>query len=414
MTTSAQFPGRFILAADITLTSPMHISAIEKGRYVYENVPFPKLLRFDSGPGAGNQCTLTRTMRIGNHSYEVKTEDGSRLKFGADVPVIPASTLGGMLRNAAADLLFESMVARDLTISTDAYNTLCSGSATTSLSAGDATPEVIALARRDAFLANFGGTSFALASRSVISNGVPIIQMTSDMLMTPAMVDPLAVERLDEMTSVVAIIRKDSAADMKGRYIDEVIKLDDLAQYIIDKAADSAKASESKAKQKAAKAAGETVERDTKKDLRTLGAIEAVNPGLSFAIRIQVDAATPQQLGLMVLALQKILRAGQVGGKGARGFGQFVCENSRIYAIDPHTNRPLSETGEHLFSDRTSGYAVAGIDDDSNNGFLVTSVQAAREYIENVEPELIEAFAATNAKVLRRIYGGQSEAVEAA
>ncbi len=414
MTNKAKFPGRFILAADITLTSPMHISAIEKGRYVYENVSFPKLYRYDSGPGAGNQCTLTRTMRLGNHSYEVKTDDGSRIKHGVDVPVIPASTLGGMLRNAAANLLFESMVARDLAISTDAYNTLCSGSATTSLSAGDATPEVIALARRDAFLANFGGTSFALSSRSVVSNGMPILQLTSDMLMTPPLIDPLAVERLDEMTAAVAIVRKDSVADMKGRHIEEVIKLDDVAQYLLDKAADSAKASESKAKQKAAKAAGEAVERDTKKDLRTLGAIEAVNAGLSFAIRVQVDAATPQQLGLMVLALQKILRAAQVGGKAARGFGQFVCESSRIFEIDPSTNRPLSETGENLFSDRSTGYAVAGIDDESNTGPLVTAVEAARDYIENIEPELIEAFAATDAKTLKRIYSSSAQPAEAA
>lgn len=413
MNATAKFPGRFILAADITLTSPMHISAIEKGRYVYENVSYPKLLRFDSGPGAGNQCTLTRTMRLGNHSYEIKTDDGSRTKFGVDVPIIPASTLGGMMRNAASELIFESLVARDLSISTDAYNTMCSGSATTSLSAGDATPEVIALARRDAFLANFGGTSFALSSRSVVSNGMPILQMTSDMLMTPPMVDPLGIDRLDEMTSAVAIVRKDSVADMRGKMLEDVVKLDDLAQYLSGKAEDAARASESKAKQKAAKEAGEAFQRDAKKDLRTLGAIEAVNAGLSFAIRIQVDAATPQQLGLMVLALQKILRAGQVGGKGARGFGQFVCEQTRIFEIDPATNRPLSQTGDHLFSDRSSGYAVAGIDEESSSSSLVACVEAARDYIENIEPDLIEAFAATDSKTLKRIYSGKTESAEA-
>lgn len=411
MNQQTTFPGRFILSADITLSSPMHISAIEKGRYVYEGVNFTKLLRFDSGPGAGIQCTLTRTARLGNKSFEVKTDDGTRMKFGVDVPVIPASTLGGMMRSAAADLICKSLVARDLTLSTDAYNTLYSGSATTTLSSDQSLPEVVAMARKDAFLSNFGGTSFALASRSVVSNGMPLIQMTTDMLMTPPLVNPLSMERMDDMTAVVAIIRKDAAGDMKGEHQMEVIKLDDLIEYIESKAADTAQAAQSKAKQKEAKKAGVVVEKDKKKDLRTLGAMESVNAGLSFALRIQVDAMSPAHLGLMVLALQKILRSAQVGGKAARGFGQFVCEQSRIYQIDTTTNRPMSETGNHLFGDRNTGYAIVGFDDTKPSA-VVLAVDAANDYLENIDPELIEAFATTNAKVIKRLYSGKPASAE--
>lgn len=407
MTTQTTFPARFILAADITLTSPMHITAIEKGRYVYEGVSYPKLMRFDSGPGAGIQCSLTRTMRLGNHSYEIKTEEGTRTKNGVDVPVIPASTVGGMLRNAAADLLFRGLIERDQAISTDAYNTMCSGSATTNLSADKTTPEVVAMARKDPFLANFGGTSFALAARTVISQGMPLIQLTRDMLMTPPMIEPLGIERMDEMTSVVAIIRKDSVGDMKGAHLQEVVKLDDLASYIEDKAQDSVAAAESKVKQREAKAAGEAVVKDKKRDLRTLGGLESVNAGLSFALRIQVDAISEAHLGLMILALQKVLRAGQVGGKGARGFGQFLCEHSRIYPIDPTTNRATSETGEALFSSRSTGYAVIGIDDDAGASLLARAVDHANDYIENVEPSLLEAFATTDVAALKQAYKGK-------
>lgn len=404
MNTQTAFPGRFILAADITLNSPMHITAIEKGRYVYEGVTHPKLMRFDAGPGVGIQCTLTHTMRLGNQSYEYKTEDGPRIKFGVDIPVIPASTIGGKLRRAACDLLFESLIQRDLFISTDAYNTYSSGSATTSLNADASTPEVIAMARKDAFLSNFGGTSFALASRSVIATGVPLIQMTSDMLMSPPLLDPLGIDRLDDLTSTVAIVRKDSVWDARGKHVHEVIRLDDFAAYFEDKASESAQASQNKASMKAAKATGQVVEKEKKRDLRTLGALEAVNSGVSFALRIQVDATTPAQLGLMVLALQSVLRDGQVGGKGARGFGQFVCEQSRLIRIDPTTNRPLTETGEGLFEPRSTGYAVVGIDDDNDSSTLAAAVDAAKEYIENIQPELMEAVAKTDAKSIKDIY----------
>lgn len=403
MNNTSTFPGRFILAADITLQSPMHIGAIEKGRYVFDGVSSSKIIRYDAGPGAGIQCSLTRTMRLSNQSYEYKTDEGPRIRYGVDVPVIPASTVRGMMRQSAGNLLLASLVQRDMTLSTDAYNTLMTGSATTSLNADAATPEVFYMARRDAFFANFGGTSFALAARSAISTGMPIIQMTRDMLMSPPLLDPLGIERLDDMTSAIAVVRKDAVRDMDGPHIHQVIPLDDIARYHHDKAVEMTAAAQNKAAQKAAKTAGESVEKDKKRDIRTLSAFESVNCGVSFALRLQVDAVSEAHLGLMVLALQDILRKGLVGAKTNTGLGQFVCEQSRIYQINPATNQPMSEAGDHLFAARSTGYAVIGADDEDHSP-LATAIDAAKDYIEDIQPDLIEAFASTNVNAIKAIY----------
>jgi CRISPR type IV-associated protein Csf2 len=397
--TTTSFPARFILAADILLTAPMHISAIEKGRYVYagENT---KRLRYDSRD-QGIQLALTRTMRLANHVDVISNEGDETRRYGLDIPVIPASTLGGALRNSAATLICKSLIQRDLTLSTNAFNMLHTGSATTSLDADKTSPEVVRAARLDPFMANFGGSSFALSSRSVVATGLPLIEKTREMLMSPPLDEEgvLSMERLYDMTSVMAIVRTDPLRSLSNETIQDVISEAALNAYFDDLTEKDQKKATNKA---LAKADPGSATREKKTDTRTLNAMEVINPGMSFALRIQVDALTQEQLGLMVLAFQKVLRDSEIGGKTARGFGQFICKDSRLLQIDPSTNRPFPSSESRLFQDRSTGYAVAGLDNESPTA-LVSAVQSAQDFLSELDPSLIEAFANTNADAIKQL-----------
>ncbi len=395
--TDSIFPARFILAADIQLTAPMHITAIEKGRYVADE---GRRLRYDSRE-QGVQLSLTRTMRLANHVEEETNGDETTRRFGREIPVIPSSTVGGKLRNAAAQLIFDSLIQRDLSISTNAYNTLCTGTATTSLDGDKTTPEVVQAARLEPFLSNFGGTSFALSSRSVISTGLPLIEATREMLMYPPLdeEDVLSMERFYDMTSVVAIVRTDPLRSLASDTIEDVITEDALKAYFAELKDKDEKKAISKAKAKEDPA---NTTRDKKTDTRTLNAMEVINPGLSFALRIQVDAFSQQQLGLMVLAFQKVLRDGQIGGKVARGFGRFTCKGSRLMQIDQNTNRVIESTMSPLFLDRSNGYAIAGLDNEAPS-VLTSATMSAQDYLYQLDPSMIEAFASTDPAAIKAL-----------
>ncbi len=363
---------KYRIAADITITAPLHITAIEKGTY---DPATQRLTRYD---GKGIGCSLTRTMKLANAAV-IKGD----AVFVPEVPVIPASSIGGKVRRAAADLIFDSLVKRDLVISVDAYNTMTSGMATTELKADEATPETIRAARQDAFLGLFGGTSFALSAATVISEGWPLVETTRAMLMSEPLVPVLPLADLRNMTTPMAIIRKNDAAELSGGNLEGVVGLQALADYFQQEG-------DRRASSKAKKSSDE----DSKKtDLRTFNAVEAVNPGMSFALRFEVTARTPAHLGLMLLAIQKVLQDGQIGGKAARGMGRFVCSASRLYELDP-TNRE-STVLTNLFQGQETGYGF------HDHQVVNEAVMQAGDYIDQVRPELLNAFAAADAKAIK-------------
>lgn len=371
---NVQSTRKYRIAADIFTTSPLHITAIEKGSY---DPSTNRLTRYD-GKGVG--CSLTRTMKIASAAV-IKGD----AVYVPEVPVIPASTIGGKVRRAAADLIFDSLVKRDLVITVDAYNTMTSGMATTELKADQATPETIKAARLDPFLGLFGGTSFALSASTVISEGWPLIELTRPLLMSEPLSPVLPLSELRSMTTPMAIIRKNDAADLSGANLEGVVGLEALAKYFQDEG-------DRRASSKAKKSNDE----DSKKtDLRTFNAVEAVNAGMSFALRFEVTARSPAHLGLMLLAIQKVLQNGQVGGKGARGMGQFVCSASRLYELDP-TNRE-STVLTNLFQGKETGYGF------SDHPIVSEAVLQASDYIDQIQPALINAFAAADAKAIKEL-----------
>lgn len=373
---------KYIIAADINTTAPLHITAIEKGGY---NVSTQRILRYEAKGLAGViGCSLTRTQAIASAMRQ--TDDGTAT-FSPLVPVIPASTIAGKLRRAACDLIFESMVARNLRLSPDAYNTMTSGTASTDINTKDATPETMRAARLDPFLGLFGGTSYMVSAGSVIAEGWPLLGMTKDLLMTDPILDVLPFEKLSDMTDAVAIIRKNDVMAMRGDHLESILGVAALADYV---KSESDKTATSKGKK------GSDDDEGKKTNIQTYNAFEAVRTGMRFALRIEVTAYKPAHLGLMLMAMQSLLRNGQFGGKGARGLGTFVCGASRLYELAPDTRKTTVVSAP--FGDKAGGYAFA-----VENDVVSQSITDAQDYINESNPLLFESFATANSAAIKEL-----------
>lgn len=369
---------RYIIAVDITTTAPLHITAIEKGAY---DPATQKLVRFD---GNGLGTALTRTQGLAHQAYTL--ESGNVVT--PLVPVIPASTVAGKLRRNAGTLIAQSLVGRGLTISPDAYNVLMSGMANTELKADEKIPEVLRAARNEPFLSLFGGTSFALSAHSVVAEGWPLIAGTQSCLMSEPIADLQPFTSVYDMTDVQPIVRKNDVADMKHPILEQVVGVDALATYVEGQ---GAMRSESKAK-KAANEEGK------KTDMRTLNGVEVVKTGVNFALRVELTAFNESHLGLMLLAMQSFMRDGQVGGKAARGVGRFVVSGSRLYEVEPDTR--IQKVVTSLFEGKDLGYAFAA------NETVDKAVTAAQDYLDDIDPAMLEAFTRADAKALRKLIKG--------
>jgi CRISPR type IV-associated protein Csf2 len=217
--------------------------------------------------------------------------------------------------------------------------------------------------------------------------------MTEGLMMSPAIADKRPFSSLNEMTEVFAIIKKDDVMDMRRETLEPTVGFESVSQYVIDKAAESS--------QKKSKKGEEDAGAESKKtDLRTFNAFEAVKTGINFGFRIEVTSFEPSHLGLMLLAVQSVLRDGQIGGKGAKGFGRFTLSASRLYRVDPVTR--LHTSYAEIFENQQTGYqfkASEAADDVVNEAIL-----AAEDYLDSIQPSLIEAFSAADAEALKNAY----------
>lgn len=374
---------RYRIALDITTKSPLHISSMKKGRFLPGE---GRIQRYPSKEGSEASLTITMPICRGS-SAERNTQD---------IPIIPASTLGGKLRRMATALIGESAVVHGKSMSVDAYNTLTSGSPTSTLKAA-VSADTINAAMRHPFFGLFGGTTLALHSNTVICDGLPLIEVTKDMLMTEPLA-PVPDMAGYEMLTPVQIIRKNDVSSMENLPLQEaLIGKDAIASYLVSEMEKSASRRANKASQKEAMEAGEKVEAGKKETLQTATAIEAVAPGAQFGLRFEIRAATPAHLGLFIMALQRMIKEGQLGGKGARGFGRYYVHASNICAEENDSPTGWGPCAA-LFGSETEAYTIK-----SDKDWLQNAVVNAQDWIDSCDLRLIEAFAAGAEKDIREL-----------
>lgn len=374
----------YSIALDLLLQSPLHITAIEPGRYMRDTAT---LKRGVDDEAFGLPCQLTRMMLIARQVPKVvKGEGGDYVIQNLDVPTIPANTLGGRLRRKAAALIAESLIARDLSLSVRAFNTLCAGTADASMKKADTTIAMVNAACADAYLGVFGGTSFALPRGLRIYEGLPVIDETLPLLSIAP--QTATVYGSDRLTGVVHFTKKDDVLELRNpQLLEQAIGLAPVAEYIES-------IMKTRGDKKSRKASSDE-DTGKKTELTTSACMEVVRPGICYALRFQLQSHAADQLGLLLLCLQRFANEGQIGGKAASGYGMFSVSSARLFEHDGFARHESgieiwhrAPTSEYRFTDHPS---------------VVKAVQAGQDYVDGIEPTLIEAFASGDVRAFTSV-----------
>lgn len=358
---------------EIQTQSPLHITALESGRYVPET---GRIVRSEVTGQASIPCALTRTLSV-RKAVAAETSEGRAIDF-TRVPVIPANTLGGKLRTAACELVETALILKGKKLSPRAFNTLRKGTATTELKRSEQTVLLARYGANHPLIGIFGGTSYGIDANLVVHEGLPVTEDTLPLLP----VSPLAAEPVRDfaLTDALPIVRKDALIDLnKPEHIAAVVGVDEINAY------HEAEMGRTVAK-KAKKDAGET---GKKESLRAIATVEAARPGLHFQIALTLRSRNDQQTGLLLLALKSLVDSGQIGGKAARGFGRFGVIASRVSVKDSEGN----VTESPIFGLRTEGNGY----DWNVSTDLESAIAAAESWIETVDPAELEMLASDSA-----------------
>lgn len=371
-------PKKLRIVVELMLTSPMHITALGSGRYVPDT---GRIMQDGGGSDAGIPCTLTRKLPVVRQERNYTNKDGvsKTLSPTQEVPVIPASTLCGKLRNAASMLIENSFIARQQHIKPATFVTMRSGTATATMQRD---LQGIAMSRagaNDPFFGLFGGTTFCLDANLVVHEGYAYTNDTQALLSwTP---QTLTLMPSFDTLAAMPIVRKNQLFEWQGA--DHMIKLmgeQEVMDYIGD-------TNDKLAASKAKKAAGES---GKKVDLRSIAAAEVVVPGVGFVCVFDVTYRNQAQLGLFLLALREVVNSGQVGGRKAKGAGMFKTNLCKMLLSD---DDGAVIRAVDVFKPRVEGQPVAL----SESAEISQAKMAVDEFLETVNASHYEKFAASDA-----------------
>lgn len=275
---------------------------------------------------------LVTTSMTHQSSAEGKGKAMKTFMTGIDysIPYISANSIRGMIRRAAAEILIESLIDRNLTISRGAYLSLVRGAhSRTGINSSRLTFAEAKAAANHVFGGVFGGGSFMFPSNMDIErDAFPITIETLKFL--PRDVHHLSCEEPSDR-----ILTRSMMAPR-----DDFAKLPRLAQLVVTNAeqehaehmktkSDQSDASEAaKAVEEARVKSGDkskSAEKVKKDDLDNfMGDIECIKPGIPLYFGLVAKNLTDAQTGLILLAVKRWANRNVLGGNGARGYGRFI------------------------------------------------------------------------------------------
>ena len=258
------------------------------------------------------------------------------------IPYFPGNDLRGRLRRMAARVVLDS-ICKTAQVSPQLYAGLCAGASSAQPDSADLTIEEALRAGRNVYMGLFGGGARSIRSRYACQDLVPILQETVDCGMVPA-----AYIETDGTNFLPTRRSADGDKPLEGwRLVQsrQFIRIDDLVrvmrpseieQYIAD-AADTVaeiqgRTIELRQERKASKAqvaAGEIKQGEVSKktDLGNVLSYGAIAAGAPMLFRLDFqDETTDAQVGLMLMALQGLVREQRLGGWVRAGLGRFGAD----------------------------------------------------------------------------------------
>ncbi len=284
----------------LTLTSPLHTSAGNKGLRLQRDGK----VTYKDNEGIQVVSTVTTPLTV-------------RGRFHGDLPIFPSSGLIGRLRRMAAIRVRAALASDSKPITQPQYYALMNGHPTSSQMGMSYTKADYDRVATDLFFGMFGGGSLRHAARYIQRDLVPVTHLTIEAGLVPqkfADLAPVGGSRDIEPWQLFdyRLVRK----------VDDVIRGRDTADNVLLQ--------------------GDEERREA------AVAYQTIPVGTSLYWRTQWDEwvgrkTTPEQNGLLLMALRDLLDAQGLGGKSHQGWGGFTAHRFRL--IDGANRHDLFDLG---------------------------------------------------------------------
>lgn len=227
-----------------------------------------------------------------------------------NLPFITANSVRGLLRRAAADVIYEKVQEKGNKISRDLYLSIARGAySRTGINAGGATFLEAKAASTHVFAGLFGGGSLMFGSRlSMGRQLMPILELNKALMPQSVQCHALDVEPWKLIVKTI-MAPKDEFEKLPQYNVVENLE----AAYMEHQATKIEQRNEN---------AGDT--KTTKDDLNNFAEIDCIAPNVPLYFDLQGTNVTPAQVGLVLVALQSWINRNALGGGKARGQGAFL------------------------------------------------------------------------------------------
>lgn len=268
---------------------------------------------------------------------------------GADVPVIPANTLRGGLRRAAAALIEEALVARGERIDLAALHVLRCGTPYGHPDKANPNLTEIAESKASPLIGVLGGGPRMVASALRVDTGMPVVGDTLDRGLVPLALE--SSKASGPITAYLWLRRSDDVATFVNHERSMQVVKDygpalDAWQTLIGQQAESTDGDDD----------GEQADSGQFRALAGFNAFEVVLPGVTFAVRYDIDTDHLANIGFLLLALERFAQVQSVGGMKRLGYGRFALDLT--VTLPDGTATPVFDRNEHSHSLRRDNPAV--------------------------------------------------------
>lgn len=271
-------------------------------------------------PMGSSRFPLTRARTL---NVVADTDDG--VAKIVPMPVVPGNTMRNLLRRTMLKAAIEpTLCANGAQLKVGAYAAAYSGNASGNPDGIPSSFDEVVAMRAHPFLGLFGGGPRMLQGRLSVDNLWPIHQNTLRVVGTDYINDSLR----GRITDIVWTRRNDPVLEMESAEDAAVIEGGANAAngWITDLLnASNAKKAKAKAKDDGEEVADENAPRG----LQAFNAHEVVIAGVKWVWRIGVDNPTDAQVGLILLALNKIENE-RIAGGHAKDYGRIAIEGVSI------------------------------------------------------------------------------------
>lgn len=321
---------RFVLNAFVKTTSPLHIASPENKRWSLEEN------REVYGSTQGTAMIGVQKMRMADViRYDVKDDQGNIVSRTRQIelPVVPANNLNGGLRRIAAKIILEALMEKNERINIETYSGMTCGAVTGKPEGSTILFDEYRKARNHVFVGIFGGGPRMLRRNVRVHNMLPFTDYTKQNLYRDGVMHHPELDGVQDLGLAVTV---PSGVDMNQTIVfNRKDDLEMLSDVELQNGAIEDYSEKIKTRQEAIldEKTKEKSKENSKTSTRTFSALQFVIPGINFPFNLEMEL-NDAQMGLYLLAIEKFVQDGRIGGWLRNGFGCFSLDYACLSAGD--------------------------------------------------------------------------------